>query len=89
MDNDRIEVSVDELLGWAVEQGDFLPPGLPCSREDAIELSAVFYSKFRSFLAQLEDYSLLDQGLSSVVRSRTELLELCAENGVSVPARFR
>lgn len=85
MNAEETAVSLDEVVGWAIEQGAFLPQDLPCAREDAIEITRIFYSNVRALAVQAEDFSVFDQGFESVIREPAYLREICTDSGIELP----
>ena len=89
MDDGKAPVSLDEMVGWAIDQGAFLPSEFACTREEAIEITRFFYSNLRAMVMQAEDFSILDECFDSVVRERDYLREICSDNGISIPPDHR
>jgi hypothetical protein len=85
MDARETPVSLDEVVGWAVDQGAFLPPDLPCSRDDAIEITRWFYSQLRAMVMEAVDFSVLEGGFDSTIQDPDYLSEICSDSGIAIP----
>lgn len=85
MNSDQVEISIDEVVGWAIDQGAFLPPEIPCTWEDAIEITRFFYSNLRALAVEAEDFSVFDHGFDSVIREGAYLREICSDSGIALP----